>query len=89
MAVTHINLRDGVTDGARHVTELVLRPIGLADITFSFFLDMGKLPDAMKMISRLSGEPLETLTWMTQDDVLTVLLRLSEHMDKFNKKAGF
>jgi len=89
MATTIIPLADGVSDGARHLTELTLREFNLLDIFAMGFLEMGKLSDALKMVSRLSGEPIDTLTWLTQDDVLTVLLGLSDHVDKFQKKAGF
>lgn len=84
---TTIPLQDGVRDGARHLTSLTLRDFNFTDIFAMAFLELGKLPDALKFIGRLSGERVETLAWLTQDDVLLALNGLSDHIDKFQKRS--
>jgi len=85
---TTIRLQDGVRDAyGRYITEITLRDLGLTEILVMGFVKMGQLSNTLKMVARLSGESIGTLTWLTQDDILLVANGLSEHIAKLHRRG--
>lgn len=82
MPITKINLQDGVQYDGRHIDALALRQFQFNDLVVMTAVDLGTMPGSLTMLSRLSGEPFEALSTLTQDDAHAALLGLSEHMDK-------
>lgn len=82
---TTIPLRDGVRDGARHVGDLVLRDFNETDVVWFVLNPTPDLGEVLRQVSLMTGERLELLQFLTQDDLLAVLHAFDAQVAKLLK----
>lgn len=80
MPVTNITLRDGVWHNCRRITQLSLRPIVIGD--YDAITAVSTMPGVIGILARLSSEPFDALSLMTQDDALLAITALNGHLAK-------
>jgi hypothetical protein len=81
-----VPLADGIRHDNRTIRHLDFRPADMSDFLPLAQLKANDLGDALRMISRISGEPYEALSVMTQDDAVVVLTAFAAWMDSENAR---